>query len=79
MMAVSNVWSCPLPALFAGPVAPNKAHRYMARVKATWQQKLSLITKVLVEAVVIWPLDSGMHRSWGDCDNVEGEWLYFVS
>lgn len=46
VMAVSNVWSCPLPALFAGPVEPNKAHHYMASVKATRQQKLSLITKV---------------------------------
>lgn len=50
----------------------------MACVKATCQQKLSLITKVLVEAVVIWPLDSVKHRSWGDGDSVEEEWLYFV-
>lgn len=66
-MAVSNVWSCPLPALFAGPVEPSKAHHYMAYVKATCQQKLSLITKVLVEAVVIWLLDSVRQRSWGQC------------
>lgn len=51
----------------------------MASVKATCKQKLSLIPKVLVEAVVIWPLDSVKHRSWGGGDNVEGEWLYFVS
>lgn len=65
--------------LFAGPVEPNKAHHYMACVKATCQQNLSLITKFLVEAVVIWPSDLVKHRSWEDSYSVEGVWLYFVS